>query len=195
MAVSLPYQNYRCGIRHQEDLTVASSEVRESIPYQVCKCGICYASQLLGVDDYLLAAPACAYSYLIKEYCCFIDKGRELLLHTKRRTPSAYITGKLCKLLEREHLTRLHPSGGRDLLKIKFLICGDTTHDMTLTLALSAWTFEDQRLEYLIGILSQLLGDMHTREVRFINLISSHAVRNSSCLKHAHGIGLSRFMP
>ena len=179
---------------HQEGLTVAVLGVLESVPYQIGKCGICYASQLLSVDDYLLAAPACAHSYLIKEHCCFINKGRELLLHTKRRTPSAYISDKLRKLLERKHLTRLYPSSSRDLLKIKFLICGDTTHDMALTLALSAWTFEDQRLEYLIGILSQLLGDMHTREVRFINLISSHAVRNSSCLKHAHGIGLGCFM-
>ena len=82
MAVSLPYQNYRCGIRHQEGLAVASPEVRESIPYQVCKCGICYASQLLGVDDYLLAAPACAYSYLIK--ACLrlqLSHQRVLLFH------------------------------------------------------------------------------------------------------------------
>ena len=132
-----------------------------------CKrCCFCFDKwqEPFDVEKELRTASAGADGNLFKGKAAFINIGREFFLHSDWRNAAADISRQLKQILHVNHFNFFIPCHRCGALEVDFLFDGDTKYQRSGFI-----TVCDEGFEALFVRNSDLVGNMNTRQVVFVN--------------------------
>ena len=122
----------------------------------------------MGVDLELEPADAGTHIDDVEQLASLMDEGGEGLLHADGRATTTDVTRERQQFLHRDEVAALVARDFGGLFQIDFLVAWDDTDEMSRFVP-----FQHQRLEHLVDVLAQLVGDMLCPEVVFIDFVGS----------------------
>ena len=146
-------------------------------------------NQVLGIDFKLESTDAGTDVDDVKQLAGLVDEGGEGLLHADGRATATDIAREGQQLLHRDEVAVLVASDFGGLFQIDFLVPRDDAHEVSSFVA-----FQHQRLEYLIDVLTELVGDMLCAKVVFIHLVRDQLILDLFLVEQSAGVGFVDFL-
>ena len=145
--------------------------------------------EILGIDFELEPADAGAHVDDVEQLAGLMDEGGEGLLHADGRASAADVACERQQFLHRDEVATLVARDFGGLFQVHFLVARDDADEMSCLVA-----FQHQRLEHLVDVLSQLVGDMLCPEVVLIHLVRNQLILDLLLVQEPARIGFVDFI-
>ena len=144
---------------------------------------------ILGIDLELEPADAGAHIDDVEQLAGLMDEGGEGLFHADGRAAAADVACERQQFLHRDEVAALVARDFGGLFQIDFLVAWDDTDEMSRFVP-----FQHQRLEHLVDVLAQLVGDMLCPEVVFIDFVRYQLILDFLLVQEPARVGFVDFI-
>lgn len=145
--------------------------------------------EILGIDFELEPADAGAHVDDVEQLAGLMDEGGEGLLHADGRASAADVACERQQFLHRDEVATLVARDFGRLLQIHFLVARNDADEVSCLVA-----FQHQRLEHLVDVLAQLVGDMLRTEVVFIDFVGYQLIMDFLLVQEPARVGFVDFV-
>lgn len=125
----------------------------------------------------------------VEQLAGLMDEGREGFFHADGRAAAADVPREREQFLHRNQVAALVAGDFGCFLQVHFLVARDDTDEMPRFVP-----FQHQRLEHLVDILAQLVGDMLRPEVVFIHLVRDQLILDFLLVQEPARVGFVDFV-
>ena len=114
-----------------------------------------------------------------------MEESGEFLFHADRSATASYVAGEREKLFEGDKVGFFHAGGFCGLFEVDFAVTGDNADEVSRV----AVALKDESFENAVDVFAELLCDVLSGEVVFVDRVGDEAVVDFGAVEKASGVG------